>query len=56
MPAEKCIDMLDQKLSEFGISLKDDIVCIITDGASVMKKVGRLIQAHQQHAMPMVYS
>ncbi|XP_063782142.1 uncharacterized protein LOC134932045 [Pseudophryne corroboree] len=48
MPAEKCVDLLEMKLSVFGLSLQDDIVGICTDGASVMKKVGRLISAKQQ--------
>ena len=48
MPAEKCIELLEQKLSDFGLSLNEDIVCICTDGASVMAKVGKLIKADQQ--------
>jgi len=45
MPAEKCVELLEQKLSDFGLSLSEDIVCICTDGASVMAKVGKLIKA-----------
>jgi hypothetical protein len=48
MPAEKCVELLQQKLDVFGLSLTDDIVCIVTDGASVMQKVGKLIEAEQQ--------
>jgi hypothetical protein len=48
MPAEKCVQLLESKLSNFGLSLTDDIVAICTDGASVMKKVGSLIAAEQQ--------
>ncbi|GBP55689.1 hypothetical protein EVAR_18981_1 [Eumeta japonica] len=36
--------VLKEKLSEFDLSLDKDIVGITTDGASVMKKVGRLIE------------
>ena len=48
MPAEKCVELLENKLREFGLSLEKDIVCICTDGASVMRKVGKLISAEQQ--------
>jgi len=48
MPAEKCIELLQGKLADFGVSLDKDIVCICTDGASVMSKVGRLISAEHQ--------
>jgi len=48
MPAEKCVELLQQKLSDFGLNLTEDIVCISTDGASVMTKVGKLIKADQQ--------
>lgn len=48
MPAEKCIELLQCKLKEFGLSLSEDIVAICTDGASVMCKVGKLIEAEQQ--------
>lgn len=47
MPAEACINKLKSKLQEFGLSLDEDIVCICTDGASVMKKVGRLVSSHK---------
>jgi hypothetical protein len=48
MPAERCIELLEKKLATFGLSLSKDIVAICTDGASVMCKVGRLIEAEQQ--------
>jgi len=48
MPAEKCVDLLQAKLAEFGLRLDNDIVCICTDGASVMSKVGRIISAEHQ--------
>lgn len=46
MPAESCVSKISEKLSDFGLSFKD-IVCITTDGASVMQKVGRLVPSHQ---------
>lgn len=48
MPADKCVKILDEKLNEFGVSLQNDIVAIVTDGASIMKKVGKLISASHQ--------
>ena len=48
MPDAKCVSLIDLKLSEFGLSLAADIVCIVTDGASVMVKVGSLIETEQQ--------
>ena len=46
--ATKCIDVLDTKLKQFGLSLENDIVCITTAGAAFMKKVATLIIANQQ--------
>jgi len=48
MPADKCVALVEQKLGEFGLNLSTDIVCICTDGASVMKKVGKLMAVEQQ--------
>lgn len=42
MPAEKCKSVLNAKLAQFGLSL-DDTVAAGTDGASVMKKFGKLL-------------
>ena len=47
MPAEKCVALLEQKLSEFGLCLETDIVGMCTDGASVMTKVGKLLHPEQ---------
>jgi hypothetical protein len=44
VPAGKCVELLEHRLSEFC----DDIVCKVTDGASVMTKVGKLIRPAQQ--------
>ncbi|CAG5049039.1 unnamed protein product [Parnassius apollo] len=48
MPSETCIRLLKEKLSEFELSLDRDIVAIVTDGASVMLKVGRNLRAYHQ--------
>jgi len=48
MPAERCVELLRNRLNSFGLHLEDDIVCIVTDGASLMKKVGKLISPEQQ--------
>jgi len=48
MPAEKCVNVVDAKLKIYNISLDYDVVAITTDGASVMKKVGKIINADQQ--------
>jgi len=47
MPAKQCVKLL-KKLEVYGLSLDADIVCIVTDGVSVMKKVGKIISAEQQ--------
>ncbi|CAH2095899.1 unnamed protein product [Euphydryas editha] len=48
MSSESRVQLLKEKLSEFNLSLDNDVVGITTDGASVMKKVGRLIEPLQQ--------
>ncbi|CAG4966535.1 unnamed protein product [Parnassius apollo] len=48
MPSETCIRHLKEKLSEFELSLDRNIVAIVTDGASVMLKVGRNLRAYYQ--------
>lgn len=48
MPAQKCIELVENKLNKHGLSLRNDIVCVTTDGASVMAKVGKSIPCHQQ--------
>lgn len=42
MTAEKCVEIVSNSLSEFNLSLEDDLVSTITDGASVMVKFGRI--------------
>lgn len=39
-PAKSCLGILKQRLQEFDLSLDADVLCIVTDGASVMKKMG----------------
>lgn len=48
VPTEKCLEILKIKLQEFDLNLTNDIVCISTDGASVMVKLGRLIEVEHQ--------
>ena len=49
MPAEKARDLLDARLQEYGLNRERHIVGITTDGASVMVKLGRLLNIeHQQ--------
>uniref|UniRef100_A0A8D8YA29 BED-type domain-containing protein n=1 Tax=Cacopsylla melanoneura TaxID=428564 RepID=A0A8D8YA29_9HEMI len=48
MTAEVCVALLEEKLSYFGLSLKDDIVGIVTDGPNVMLKVGKLLPVKHQ--------
>ncbi|KFM83557.1 hypothetical protein X975_08222, partial [Stegodyphus mimosarum] len=48
MPAEKSVQVLKSKLGKHELSLKEDIVSIMTNGAAVTKKIGKLIDANQQ--------
>ena len=43
MPAEKAIELVRKRLLEYDLDLNTDIICAMSDGASVMKKFGRLI-------------
>ena len=43
----KYIELLEQKLSQYGVDLRKDIFGIMTDVASVMKKVERILPANQ---------
>ena len=47
MSEDKCIELLEQNLAQHGLDLRKDIVGIMTDGASVMKKVGRILPVNQ---------
>jgi len=48
LPADACIKLISNKLKEYNLKFDRDIVCITTDGASVMKKIGQLIGIRQQ--------
>lgn len=50
MPADKCLILIKNKLEEFGIFFKN-IVSITTDGASVMKKVIKIIDVNVNHQL-----
>ena len=47
MPAEKCVELLEKKLLQFGLQI-DKIFGMTTDGAPVMVKVGKLVEAEHQ--------
>lgn len=48
MPAEKCLDLLQGKLAEFGLELSSHVTCVTTDGASVMVKFGKSLPCEHQ--------
>lgn len=49
LPAEKAVDLVDARLLTFGLNRKKDIIGVVTDGAAVMQKFGRLLGIeHQQ--------
>ena len=49
LPAEKAVELIDRRLLEFGIVRETDVIASTTDGASVMRKFGRLLGCeHQQ--------
>ena len=48
MPARNCVEFPKTRLKAFGLGLSVDIVAICTDGATVMCRVGRLIEAEHQ--------
>ena len=48
MTAEKTIEEVENKLSEFSLSLSRHIVAVATDGASVMVKFGRCVDCEHQ--------
>ena len=43
LPAPRLVELVDEHLKSFDIDMKKDIVCAVTDGASVMGVFGRLI-------------
>ena len=48
MKAEDAGMTIAEKLSEFGFNLKENIVGMVTDGAAVMVKTGRLSEVLHQ--------
>ncbi len=48
LPAEAAAASVASKLQEFGLNLTKDIVGATTDGASVMKKTGRIMEVEHQ--------
>ena len=42
MTAECCLDLIKKRLKDFGLTLQEHIVGMVTDGASVIIKTGRL--------------
>jgi hypothetical protein len=48
LPVEKCFELVQKVLTQFMLNYDEDIVCITTDGASVMQMVGRLSNSDQQ--------
>ena len=41
MMTERAIELVQERLHEYALSLNDDIVSTITDGVSIMMKFGR---------------
>lgn len=48
MSAEKCLDVVKKHIETFNLSMDRDIVSIMTDGASVMAKIGKISNSYQQ--------
>ncbi|CAK1599890.1 unnamed protein product [Parnassius mnemosyne] len=46
--AENCYNILKEKLVYYGLSIQNDISCIISDGASVMCALGRMVPSYHQ--------
>ena len=46
--SEACLNVIVQKLNEFGVNFEKDIVAITTDGCAMMKKLGRSIASPYQ--------
>ena len=47
--AEKILQLLEKQLADFGITnMQTSVVCIVSDGASKMKKLGKVSQINHQ--------
>lgn len=56
---EHCINIVEERLKSFNLDIKDDIIDITTDRASMVAKVGRLMPCYQQlcyaHGIQLLY-
>ena len=48
LPAAQCVEFVSKKLAKYNLVIGAGIVCITTDGARVMIKVGKLYDAEQE--------
>jgi len=48
MTSRRILDAVEEKLSQFCLSIESDIISIITDGTSVMTCAGKMSPTHQQ--------
>ena len=56
MPARICLQLLEKRLLAFELSLKDDVICTTTDGASVMVAFGRDASIFHQQCLAHGYT
>lgn len=49
--AVRCANILKAKLASYDLSLKEDIACVVTDGASVMCAMGRQVPSSSYHQL-----
>ena len=47
-PAKRLPETLDHHLYSFGLSLEGSVICVVTDGAAVIKKMGKLLNTEHQ--------
>lgn len=47
LPADKTVELVEKKLSDFNVNMKNDVIASVTDGASVMVKFGKI--SHSEH-------
>lgn len=46
--AANCLELVEEHLKVFGLDLKKDVICIVTDGCNVMKCIGGMIKPVKQ--------
>ena len=56
MPADKCVELVTEKLKTFEINLDEHIVSVPSDAASVMCKFGRLIKKNPLKSLVLDHS